>query len=100
MVWNSIKRVFSGFKRKSVATRPPKGCFPPNWGPDKIMHCISDIATDPTIEWQQITGRTGAKFASNGKPVRFRAVGIREGVKIRVILEPDGEGIITGYTLE
>ena len=32
-----------------------------------------------------------------GKPVRYEVVGRREGVNIKVIIEPDGEGIISAY---
>lgn len=57
----------------------------------------SDLATDPALQWQQITGRAGAEFTRAGDPVRYAVEGIRDGVKIRVILEPGGEGIITAY---
>jgi len=67
---------------------PGKSPFPATWSPDKIMHIVSDVTTDPSIEWIAIPSR-GLQ--------RFKAVGIREGVKIQTIIEPLGEGIITGY---
>jgi hypothetical protein len=63
------------------------------------MHNISDIATDPKIEWMQITGKNGAEFTRNGLPVRYQAIGNRDGIPIKTIIEPGGEGIITGYPL-
>lgn len=63
------------------------------------MHNISDIATDPKIQWQQISGKSGAQFTQRGLPVRYKAIGIREGVTIRTVIEPGGEGIITGYPI-
>lgn len=76
---------------------PGKSVFPKNWSGDKIMHEISDIATDPSLQWQQITGRAGADFTRGGAPVRYSVTGVRDGVTIKVILEPGGEGIISGY---
>jgi hypothetical protein len=61
--------------------------FPPDWSSAQIMHAISDIATDPEIPWQQVAAG------------RFSATGFRGGLWIRAIIEPGGEGIITGYPL-
>lgn len=51
---------------------------------------ISDVATDPNIALTPDPSYKG----------RFRADGIRDGVNIRVIVEPKGEGIITAYPIE
>ncbi|HCL3683736.1 TPA: EndoU domain-containing protein [Pseudomonas aeruginosa] len=40
-----------------------------------------------------MTGKPGAQFT----PVRWAVEGVRDGVSIRVIVEPHGEGIITAY---
>lgn len=61
------------------------------------MHEVSDIATDPTLQWHQITGVPGAAFTKKGAPVRYEVIGNRGGIDVRVILEPGGEGIITAY---
>jgi filamentous hemagglutinin len=45
----------------------------------------------------QLTGKAGANFTASGKPVRWAVEGVRDGVPIRVIVEPHGEGIITAY---
>lgn len=73
--------------------------FPKGWSDDKIMNEISDIATDPSLNWVQQTGRAGAEFTRGGIPVRYTVEGVREGVKIRVVLQPGGEGIITGFPI-
>ncbi|MDX3004417.1 EndoU domain-containing protein [Kribbella solani] len=73
--------------------------FPKDWSDDKIINAVSDIATDPSLTWVQQTGRAGADFTRAGAPVRYTVEGVRGGVKIRVVLEPGGEGIITGFPL-
>jgi RHS repeat-associated protein len=73
--------------------------FPKGWSDDTIMHSISDITTDPSLTWVQQTGRAGAAFTRGGAPVRYTVEGVRDGVKIRVVLEPGGEGIITGFPI-
>ncbi len=63
------------------------------------MHTISDVATDPEIPWVQQTGPAGSMFTNAGLPARFAATGFRGGIWIRAIIEPMGEGIITGFPL-
>jgi hypothetical protein len=79
--------------------KPEKTVFPKTWDGDKIMFYISDIVTDPGITWRQLDGVPGSAYTRAGKPARFEAVGTREGVEIRVVVEPAGEGIISGYPL-
>jgi len=59
-----------------------KSEFPAGWGRDKIMHAISDVATDPT-----------SKVTQAGRSTLVE--GTREGVNIRVVIR-DGR-IVTGY---
>jgi filamentous hemagglutinin len=61
------------------------------------MHNISDIATDPDLTWKQSSGPLGAEFTKKGNPVRFTVEGVRERVNNKVVVEPGGEGIITGH---
>lgn len=70
--------------------------FPSNWAPKDILDAASDIATDPSIPWKPQTG-SGGWYTKKGSPARFEAVGVRGGVRIRVIIEPAGEGIITAH---
>ena len=76
---------------------PGNSLFPESWSAEQIMHNISDLATDSTLEWVQQTGKLGAEFTKYGAPVRFYVDGTRDGVPMRVIIEPGGEGIITGF---
>ena len=63
---------------------PGKTLFPREWGENKIMHHISDVATDPHIPYVPAGGS------------RVMAQGVRENVKIRVIIDRSGE-IVTGH---
>jgi hypothetical protein len=62
---------------------PGKTPFPKNWSADRVMHEISDVATDPNSIFRQ--GRGGSTIVT----------GTRDGVDIRVILR-NGE-IVTAY---
>lgn len=57
------------------------------------MHYVSDIASDPTLNW----GKPVHGGGKSGKPPRYRIIGVREGVEIKVIVEHGGDGIITAY---
>jgi RHS repeat-associated protein len=78
---------------------PGKTLFPRSWSSGRIMHQVSDIATDPNLKWIQQTGKPGAQFTKKGDPVRFYVDGVRDGTTIRVVIEPGGEGIITAFPL-
>jgi len=75
--------------------RPGKTLFPKAWDEERILHHISDVATDPKISWVQAPQKT--------KLPRFVAEGFRRDlgcdVNIRVIIEPGGKGIVTGYPI-
>jgi RHS repeat-associated protein len=75
---------------------PGKTAFPQGWSGDQAMHHISDIATDPALKWIPQTGN-GGWFTKAGKPARFSVEGVRDGVNIKVVIEPAGEGIITAF---
>jgi RHS repeat-associated protein len=69
--------------------QPGKSLFPKDWCGGKILHYISDIATDPRIPW--VPGKPGSS--------RFIAEGIREEVKIRAVIDPK-KGPVTGYPIK
>jgi hypothetical protein len=69
-----------------------KTLFPRGWSSQQIMHNASGIATDPSLSWVQQTGKAGADFTKNGDAVRFYMDGVRDGVHMRVIIEPGGRG--------
>ena len=60
--------------------------FPKEWSDDKIMHEISDVATDPTLV---------SKASRGGRTV---TEGMRDGVNIRVVQEKGG-AIVSGYPI-
>ncbi|HSZ39519.1 MAG TPA: EndoU domain-containing protein [Trebonia sp.] len=76
---------------------PDKNLFPGDWSAAKIMNGVSEVATDPASEWVQQTGRAGAEVTRTGDPVRYAVNDVYDGLKMRVIVEPGGEGIITGF---
>ncbi len=90
-----------------------EGAFPDSWTDDQAISAIEDVANNPKSTWKQSTGpgyRTapityGGPDAnaplttSSGNPVRFIVRGQNHGLNIEVIVEPNGEGIITGYCI-
>jgi hypothetical protein len=57
------------------------------------MNHVSDVATDPKSFCKvSDPSRSGLQ--------RFEIEGIREGIMVRVITEPNGEGIITAYPIK
>ena len=75
---------------------PGKILFPKFWGEERIMHHVSDVATDSKIPWNFNKKVNGLD--------RFIAEGVRtdlgETVRIRVVVEPAGKGIITAFPIE
>jgi hypothetical protein len=63
---------------------PGKSEFPQGWSDDKIMHEISDIATDPNAAIR--SGRGGRTIAE----------GTRDGIDIRIIQERNVD-IVSGF---
>ena len=79
--------------------QPGKTPFPKDWSRTKIMHHVSDLATDPEATWIQQTGAVGAKVTRAGDPVKFKVIGVRESVRVQVIVDLGPEGIITGHPI-
>lgn len=80
--------------------RRGKDKFPITWSEEKILRNVSDIATDPKLTWVQQTGVKGSLYTKKGEPARFKVEGVRDGVKIRVIVEPAGSGVITAFPIK
>jgi hypothetical protein len=85
--------------------------FPANWSDDKIFKAVRSIVTDPGARWSREAdplkgGRPGTLMnpwhdrddIAWEIPARLRVDGHYGDVRIRVIVEPEGEGIITAYT--
>ncbi len=80
-------------------SKASKTSFPKTWDGDKIMYKISDIVIDPKTKWRQITGKQGATHTRKGIPVKYEAVRIKDGIKIKIIVQPEGRGIITAFPI-
>lgn len=63
---------------------PKKSEFPADWSDDRIMHEISDVATDPSLKW------TAGDRAGD-----FFVRGTRDGIDIEVLIR--NNEIWTGY---
>jgi hypothetical protein len=74
-----------------------KTVFPSDWGTDRILDSVADVATSPKSVWTQQTGKKGALYTKNGDPSRWKIEGNVGGVNIRVIYEPATDRIITGF---
>ncbi|MDJ0383208.1 LamG-like jellyroll fold domain-containing protein [Streptomyces sp. G-G2] len=75
---------------------PGKTVFPSSWSADDIMEHVSDIATDPNSRWEG-GGPGGAWLTRRGNPAMFKVFGVRDGVCIRVAMEPAGRGIVSAF---
>ena len=64
---------------------PDKTEFPASWSEDRIIDEIESVANDPTS-----SRRTGRRQ-------RTIIEGTRDGVDIRLLIEPDGTTIVTGH---
>jgi hypothetical protein len=76
---------------------PGKTPFPRGWSDARIMHEVSDVATDPKLQWVQQSGAKGAMFTRRGLPAVYTVTGERGGIPIKVVLEPAGRGIVTAH---
>lgn len=67
---------------------PGKSEFPARWTDRQVIRYISDIIKDPNSRWIKQPGRP---------PNRWRIEGTRDGINIRIIVEPQGQGVITAF---
>lgn len=72
-----------GGGHRSGTGTPGKSEFPQSWTLERVLRAALSVARDPTT-------------ANPGRMSRWVAVGVRDGVKIRVITEPDGE-VVTAF---
>ncbi|MBX7192442.1 MAG: EndoU domain-containing protein [Sandaracinaceae bacterium] len=91
-----------------------EGAFPDTWTDDQVVAAIERVANSPQSTWRQATGPgyTTAPVSrggpapnspatnSTGTPVRYRVRGRDHGISIQVIVEPGGEGIVSGYNMD
>lgn len=90
-----------------------KTLFPANWSDDKIFEAARAVVVDSKSKWtrefdlEKGGGKPGTFFNPWHDrddieweiPARLRVDGWFDDIKLRVIVEPYGEGIITAYTL-
>ena len=69
---------------KYGAGKPDKTEFPQSWSDDKILHYVSDVATGPNATWG--VGKWNSPYA----------IGVREGIEIRVDFYPDAHKNYSG----
>jgi RHS repeat-associated protein len=67
--------------------KPNKSEFPANWSDDKILHEVSDIASDPNV-------RNWSKPDSRGYSTGTKTI---DGVDIKVVLDTKNNRIVSGY---
>jgi hypothetical protein len=64
---------------------PNRSEFPGDWPDNRIIGTIEDVANDPA---------STRRLEPDGRTV---ATGRRQGVEIRVVIDRDGQSIVTGY---
>ncbi|MEO5928197.1 MAG: hypothetical protein ABIP96_06065 [Patescibacteria group bacterium] len=89
-----------------------KTLFPADWSDDKIFEAVQAVIGDSSSRWTRgeddWSGEPDSMFnpwhpiedVEWEIPARFRVDGYFDDVKLRVVVEPLGEGIISAYTLE
>jgi hypothetical protein len=97
---------------RASARGSSKTLFPADWSDDKIFEAAQAVVIDPESKWSRDIEKGGGKRGTLlnpyhdradiewAIPARLRVDGEFDNVKLRVIVEPYGEGIITAYTLE
>ncbi|WP_081902667.1 EndoU domain-containing protein [Lentzea aerocolonigenes] len=97
---------------RAVVRGNTKSLFPAEWTDDKIFEAVQAVIGDAASRWTRgdddWSGEPGSMFnpwhpmddIEFEIPARFRVDGYFEDVKLRVVVEPLGEGVITAYTLQ
>ena len=76
--------------------QPGKPTYPQSWTENQILLNVGDVVTSPTTQWYAQTG-TGGMTTAAGKPARWVAWETRDGVSIRVVLEPATGRTVTAF---
>ena len=63
-------------RHRAGAGKPGKTEFPASWSDDRVLHQVSDVATDPNSTWG--VGKWDSPYA----------IGVRDGIEIRVDFYP------------
>jgi len=70
--------------------------FPRRWSVADVKRYVTDIVTDPSSHVFG-GGAGGGPLTHAGNPARYRIYGTRDGVQLRIIWEPRGEGVISAF---
>jgi RHS repeat-associated protein len=85
------------------------GAFPETWTDSQVIASVERVANSPNSTWMLTRGpgsgtisrggpAPGAATETNGgAPVRYTVRGRDHSITVEVVIEPAGEGIITGY---
>jgi len=76
--------------------QPGKTSFSQSWSGDKIINEIGDITTSPNTTWYAKTG-SGGELTKSGKPAKWVAWEVRDGVRMRVVFEPHTGRVVKGF---
>ena len=82
---------------RSGTGRPGKTEFPEGWNDEVVLDNITKVVKDPNSQWTQQTGAAGRQFTRAGDPVIWKVEGTVDNIDIRVIVEPAGQGVVTGF---
>ena len=68
---------------------PNKSEFPSGWSDDWVLHEVSDIATDPAVNFSKPDGRG---YSGGSKTV--------DGIDVKVVVDQKKGRIVTGYSTD
>jgi len=80
--------------------------FPISWTGEKIIDAVADVITNPRSKW--FHGKNGKEYLGNpvthgptksGNAKRFWVEGNYDGLRIEVVHEPLGRGVITSFPI-
>ncbi len=79
-----------------MITRDATTTYPQSWTESQILHNVGDVVTSPTTQWYAQTG-TGGMVTKAGDPARWVSWETRDGVSIRVVIEPATGRTVTAF---
>lgn len=65
-----------------------KTAFPSDWSVNKIVGSVYQVVNDPKSTWT---------FDMNMPDTRLNVTGMVDGIPIKVVIQPGGDGIVTAY---
>jgi len=71
--------------------------YPSDWSDEDVIRRTLDVATHPDSTWTIQKGNADTGYTKKGELARWKVEGTREGIDMRVGVEPAGKGIITSF---